>query len=187
LRNDLAIQRIYGGWSMKIPGLSRCNGMPVLMIDNSTSRFTGSLYLVWADQKNGENDTDIWFSRSTSSGDNWTSPVRINQDAPGKHQFLPWMTVDQTTGHIYIVYYDRRAYDDNQTDVYLAYSTDGGNKFTEVKISESPFVPSDQKFFGDYNNISAHKGVIAPIWTRMDEGRTSVWTAIIKQEDLVKQ
>jgi hypothetical protein len=187
LKNDLAIQRIYGGWRMKIPGLGRCNGMPVLMTDNSPSRFSGSLYLVWADQKNGANDTDIWFSRSTSSGDNWTAPVRINKDGPGKHQFLPWMTVDQTNGNIYIVYYDRRAYNDNQTDVYLAYSVDGGNNFTETKISETPFIPSEDEFFGDYNNISAHKGIIAPVWTRMDEGRTGVWTAIIKQEELIKK
>ncbi len=186
LQNDLAIATHHGGWAMDIPGLSRSNGMPVLMVDNSPGIFRGSLYLVWADQKNGTDDTDIWFMRSTNRGDNWTQPMRINQDGPGKHQFLPWMAVDATTGFIYIVYYDRRAYDDLQTDVYIAYSMDGGNTFTEKKISESPFVPTDQKFFGDYNNISAHKGIITPIWTRMDNGRTSVWTAIIKQEDLVK-
>ena len=95
-------------------------------------------------------------------------------------------TVDQETGYIYIVYYDRRDYDDNQTDVYLAYSTNGGSSFKNVKISEKPFVPQADRFFGDYNNISAHEGIIAPIWTRMDEGKTSVWTAIIKHEDLPK-
>jgi hypothetical protein len=187
LTNDLVVAEHKGGWSMNIPGLSRCNGMPVLMVDASPSRMQGTLFLVWADQRNGENDTDIWFSRSTNHGDLWTTPVRINKDGPGKHQFLPWMAVDQTTGNVYIVYYDRRAYDDHQTDVYLAYSTDGGSNFTEVKISESPFVPTADKFFGDYNNISAHKGIIAPVWTRMDNGESSVWTAVIKEQDLVKK
>lgn len=185
LTNDLLIAKHHGGWSMKIPGLNRSNGMPVLMIDNSKSRLSGSLYLVWADQKNGENDTDIWFMRSTNGGDFWSPPLRINQDEPGKHQFLPWMTVDQATGYIYIVYYDRRAYDDLQTDVYLAYSVDGGASFKEVKISEKPFIPTDTKFFGDYTNIDAHKGIITPIWTRMDDGRTSVLTAIIKDSELI--
>jgi hypothetical protein len=55
-----------------------------------------------------------------------------------------------------------------------------------VKISEKPFVPSEESFFGDYTNIAAHKGIITPIWTRMDNGKTSVWTAVIKQEELVK-
>jgi hypothetical protein len=174
LQNDLTITKHHGGWAMNIPGISRCNGMPVLMVDNSPGTFHGSLYLVWADQKNGVDDTDIWFVRSTNRGDNWTQPARINKDAPGKQQFLPWLAVDQTTGYIYIVYYDRRAYDDLQTDVYLAYSMDGGNTFTEKKISERPFIPTASKFFGDYNNISAHK-------------RTSVWTAVIKSEELVKE
>ena len=186
LSNDLMIAKQPGGWSMDIQGLSRSNGMPVLMIDNSKGRLRNSLYLVWADQRNGTNDTDIWFMRSTNFGDMWTQPMRINQDGPGKHQFLPWMSVDEGTGYIYIVYYDRRAYDDLQTDVYIAYSTDGGNIFTEKKISESPFIPTDTKFFGDYTNIASHKGVVAPIWTRMDDGKTSVYTAVITDSDLLK-
>ncbi|MGE0771303.1 MAG: sialidase family protein [Cyclobacteriaceae bacterium] len=187
LNNDIAVTQQEGGWSMEIPGLGRCNGMPVLMIDNSPSKFYGSLYIVWADQRNGENDTDIYFVRSHNYGDNWSVPAKINQDGPGSHQFLPWMAVDESTGYIYIVYYDRRNHDDLNTDVYLAYSTDGGSNFSEVKISESPFVPSEEKFFGDYTNISAHKGTIAAVWTRMDEGKTSVWTAVFKHDDLVKK
>lgn len=186
LTNDIPIEKQAGGWSMDIPGLSRCNGMPVLLIDNSPNRTHGSLYMVYADQRNGTDDTDIWLKRSTTHGDHWTNPVRINKDEPGKHQFLPWMAIDQTNGNIYIAYYDRRGYNDMQTDVYLAYSFDGGNVFNEVKISERPFVPEKEVFFGDYLNIAAHAGIITPIWTRMDEGKTSVWTTVIKESDLRK-
>ena len=184
LGNDIVVAEQVGGWDINIPGHDRCNGMPVLMTDNSKGPYRGSLYVVWADQRNGENDTDIWFTRSHNFGDNWSPPLRVNDDGPGKQQYLPWMAVDQNTGYVYIVYYDRRNYDDNQTDVYLAYSSDGGGNFKNIKISEKPFVPQEDRFFGDYNNISAHKGVIAPVWTRMDDGKTSVWTSIIKQEDL---
>lgn len=184
LNNDILVTKQVGGWDMQIPGHDRCNGMPVLMADNSKGSYRGSLYIVWADQRNGENDTDIWISRSHNYGDNWSTPTRVNDDGKGKHQYLPWMAVDQATGYVYVVYYDRREHDDNKTDVYLAYSTDGGAKFKNVKISESPFLPQEDRFFGDYNNISAHKGLIVPVWTRMDEGKTSVWTAIIRQEEL---
>ena len=184
LANDIVVAEQVGGWDMKIPGHDRCNGMPVLMTDNSKGRYRGSLYVVWADKREGDDDTDIWITRSHNFGDNWSTPMRVNDDGPGKHQYLPWMAVDQTTGYVYIVYYDRRSYDDTQTDVYLAYSSDGGANFKNVKISEKPFAPQEDRFFGDYNNISAHKGIIAPIWTRMDDGKTSVWTTIIKQEDL---
>jgi hypothetical protein len=161
--------------------------MPVLMTDKSKGVYRGSLYVTWADQRNGEHDTDIWFIRSNNFGDNWSSPLRVNKDAPGKHQYLPWMAVDATTGFVYILYYDRSGYTDLQTDVFLAYSVDGGLSFKNTRISETPFVPSENSFFGDYLNISAHKGVITPVWTRMDNGITSVWTAVIKHEDLMKQ
>lgn len=186
LRNDIAIAVQHGGWDMKIPGLGRCNGMPVLRADNSTGKDLNSLSVVWADQAKGENDTDIWLIRSPNHGDNWTAPIRINQDSTATHQFMPWMTIDQSTGYVYIIFYDRRAYDDNRTDVYLGYSSDGYT-FKDVKISESPFVPTEDAFFGDYTNISVSDGIIAPIWTRMDNGKTSVWTTIIKQDDLIKK
>ncbi len=186
LTNDIGVAEQPGGWDLRIPGHDRCNGMPVLMTDQSKGHYRGSLYLVWADQRNGEDDTDIWFTRSINYGDNWTNPMKINDDGHGKHQYLPWMAVDGETGYIYIVYYDRRAYDDNRTDVYLAWSTDGGLSFSNTKISEQPFTPDASAFFGDYNNIAAYAGVVAPVWTRMDDGRTSIWTAIIRHEDLEK-
>lgn len=186
LANDRPIARHYGGWDMDIPGVNRSNGMPVLMSDNSDGANKGNLYVVWGDKRLAETDADILFMRSTNGGQTWSSPMTINKDRSGRHQFLPWMAVDQTTGYVYILYYDRRAYEDNRTDVYLAYSTDGGKTFIERKISESAFTPTAQAFLGDYNNISAHAGVITPIWTRMDSGQTTVWTAVIKQADLIR-
>ncbi|HPM31124.1 MAG TPA: sialidase family protein [Chryseolinea sp.] len=187
LSNDIAVTEQKGGWDMKVPGHDRCNGMPILMIDKSKSVQRGSLYLAFADQPNGEANTDVWFMRSMNYGDNWTTPIKIGKDSLSRHQYLPWMTVDQTTGFIYMVYYDRSNYEDNQTDVYLAFSNDAGASFKNVKISETPFTPTDTKFFGDYTNIYAHNGIITPIWARMDDGKTSVWTTIIKQDDLIKK
>jgi hypothetical protein len=187
IKNDMSIAKQIGGSNYKVPGINATNGIPVTAIDNSGSPFHGSLYVVWADQRNGEDDTDIWMSRSSNRGDNWSSPTKVNQDGKGKHQFMPWVTVDQTNGILYVLYYDRRNHDDNKTDVYLAWSMDSGNKFSEVKISEAPFTPDESKPFGNYVGISAYKNIIAPIWTRMDEGKTKVLTAVVKQGDLVKK
>jgi hypothetical protein len=96
------------------------------------------------------------------------------------------MAVDPTTGYVYIVYYDRSAYDDAQTDVYIAYSVDSGASFKNVKISEKPFTPIADVPFGDYINISASEGIVTPVWTRMDDGKTSIWTAVINHADLEK-
>lgn len=170
------------GWTIDIPGIPRCNGMPITEVDLSQGPYRGNIYVNWGDQRNGTDDTDIWIISSSDGGNKWTSAKRVNDDLAGKHQFLSWMDIDPTTGYIYIVFYDRRAYDDNATDVYLAYSTDGAETFTNVKISEKPFTPTIGGFFGDYNDISAYNGRIRPIWTRLDNNVQSVWTALIDLE-----
>ena len=186
LSNDIVVAEQAGGWDLNIPGHDRSNGMPTIVTDVSKKPFRGSLYITWADQKNGEDDTDIWFTRSHNFGDNWSAPLRINDDEKGKHQYLPAMTVDQETGYIYIVYYDRRNHDDDSTDVYLAWSANGGSVFKNILISAEPFTPQEDRYFGSYIGISAHKGVIVPTWTRMEDGKTSVWTTVITQEELEK-
>ncbi len=184
LPTDFIIDPLIGGWDFDIPGLDRANGMPVTKCDRSGGAYNGNIYINWSDQSNGVDDTDIWLKKSSDGGNTWSNKIRVNTDSPGKHQFLSWMDIDQTDGTIYIVFYDRRNYSDSQTDVYLAYSTDGGGTFKNVKISDTPFVPSSGAFFGDYTNISAHNGVIRPIWGRLDGGNSSIWTAIIDRNTL---
>ena len=172
------------GWVIDIPGIYRCNGLPVTACDHSGGAQNGTLYVNWADQRNGKDNTDIWLIKSTDKGQSWSEPKRVNTDDSNRHQFLTWMTIDQTNGNLYFVFYDRREHDDTNTDVYLARSTDGGETFTNYKISESPFVPNDRVFFGDYTNISVHAGVIRPIWTRLHKGKISLYTALINDKDL---
>jgi hypothetical protein len=174
------------GWDYGIPDIDRANGMPITVCDLSEGVNNGTIYVNWSDQRNGDNDTDIWLKKSTDGGNTWSDLIRVNDDAAGKHQFLTWMAIDQTTGYIYIVFYDRRNHEDSLTDVYLAFSTDGAATFTNVKISESAFLPQSNIFFGDYSNITAHNGVIRPIWTRLHSGQISVWTALISHDALLK-
>ncbi len=177
---DKVITSIPGGWDFNVPGIYRCNGLPITACDISNSPFRGTIYVNWSDQRNGINNTDIFIVKSTDGGNTWSSPKRVNQDNTQTHQFFTWMTVDPATGYIYIVYYDRRNYTDNRTDVYVARSTDGGETFTEFKVSQSPFTPNASIFFGDYTGITALNGKVFPIWTRMDNNQRSVWIAIIR-------
>jgi hypothetical protein len=179
LDEDIFVSDQPGGWDYEIPGIMRCNGFPVTCCDISQTQFRGNIYINWTDQRNGPADTDVWFVKSTDGGNTWSVPLRVNDDPPGKHQFFTWMTIDQTNGWIYMVYYDRRNYSDAQTDVYMAISKDGGDSFFNFRISESPFVPISSVFFGDYNNISAHNNVVRPIWTRLHNGQLSIHTAMI--------
>ena len=177
LSNDIFVSDQPGGWSYSIGGLSRCNGMPVTCCDISNSPFHGNIYINWTDQRNG--DVDVFIAKSTDGGNTWSAPVRVNDDPPGNDQFFSWMTIDRANGDIYVIFYDRRGYYNNYTDVYIARSTDGGETFENLKISESPFFPYSSYFFGDYTNITAYNGKVRPIWTRLQNGNFSILTAIV--------
>ena len=133
-----------------------------------------------------EGNYDVWVIKSVDEGATWTKPQRINNDTTDRDQFLTWMSVDQSSGYLYCVFYDRRNYTDNNTDVFMAYSKDGGQNWINEKISLQPFAPISSVFFGDYNHIDAHAGQVRPIWTRYEKGQLSIWTAIIDKSKELK-
>ncbi len=176
---DIFVSDIPGGWDFNVPGIMRCNGLPITMCDVSDSPYRGNIYICWGDQRNGSDDTDVFLSRSTDGGETWSPAVRVNNDSTTRHQFFPWMTVDQKTGNIWGVFYDRRNTIGVATDVYLVRSTDGGETFENFRVSESSFIPNAGVFFGDYINIAAWDRMVRPIWMRLDGNALSVWTAIV--------
>ena len=180
LENDIIVTELPGGFKYSVPGVFRCFGFPSMACDYYSS-FKGNLYISWADQRRGPDNTDVWIAVSTNGGLKWSDPTRVNDDEGSMHQFFSWMTIDQSNGYIYIVFYDRRYYRDNSTDVFLAKSTDGGKTFSNERISSSPFVPDESIFMGDYTNIAAVNGMIRPVWTRLDSGKLSIQTAIINE------
>ncbi len=180
LKNDMIVADQPGGWDLEVPGLLRSNGMPVTVCDLSESAYRGTIYVNWVDNRNG--NYDVWFCKSTDKGNTWSKPQMINDDASERDQFFSWMSCDPVTGDLYTVFYDRRNTEGLATEVYMAYSNDGGKTWTNEKISEEPFTPNPKVFFGDYNHIDAYNGIVRPIWTRMEEdGRMSVWTALIRK------
>lgn len=182
LDHDIFVSDIPGGWDFPISGISRANGLPVTCCDLSNGPNRGAIYINWSDERNSvgiNQDVDIWMVKSTDGGNTWSSLYRVNNDGSEKQQFFTWMTVDQITGYLWFVFYDRRNYSDTRTDVYMAVSKDGGETFENFKVSESPFIPNSNVFFGDYTCISAHNNMVRPIWTRLNNGSLSVWTAIL--------
>ncbi len=176
---DIPVADLVQGWDLTIPGIYRCNGMPVTACDVSRSPYRGHVYIMWSDQRQGAHDTDVFIIKSADGGETWGAITRVNDDPPGRHQFFPWMALDQTTGSIYVVFYDRRDSEDYATEVYLAKSDDGGESFKNYKISDYPFRPVSGIFFGDYIGIDARDRKIHAIWARMDGIDLSIWTTVI--------
>jgi hypothetical protein len=182
LDEDITIDTLPAGFKYTISGIYRCFGFPSVVCDRSSSPNRGTVYVSWTDQRNGVEDADVWLSYSTNKGTSWHAPVRVGDAPPHTDQFVSAMTIDQTNGYLYFVYYDRRDHEDDRTEVYLSKSMDGGLTFTTERISDTPFFPEQSTFFGDYISIAAYDGVIRPVWTRLDYSKTSIWTAIINEK-----
>jgi len=168
---DRVITQQSGGWDIDVDGVQRANGMPVTICDT-----TGSLYVNWVDDREG--NYDVWVMRSDDGGDNWTDAIRVNDDTGSADQFFTWMCVDPLSNILYAVFYDRRDLEGNHTHVYLARSTDKGESWTNIRISEESFRTNPLVFFGDYNHISAYGGRVRPIWTRIQGLKMGVWTTL---------
>jgi len=91
------------------------------------------------------NDPDVFLIRSTNAGNNWSSPLRINNDASnnGIGQDMSWSF--QINGLIGAAWRDRRnGFPGSLSpfDVYFAVSTDGGISFgNNIRVTNqtSPF------------------------------------------------
>jgi hypothetical protein len=159
------------GWAMDIPHTYRSNGMPFLVVDNSPGEYTGRLYLVWGDDRLG--DADVFLSYSDDQGEHWSVPKRVHWDKEGngKSQYLPNIAIDQTTGHLAIVYYDRYWSKSNVfNEVQMAFSDNGGESFRNVRLNQklNNHIGSDM-FSGDYIDIDFHNGRIAAIWAGFND------------------
>ncbi len=181
LKEPLLVDSNTAGWTLDIEGISRCNGMPVTAMDRTEGKYHDRLYVNWSDQRNGVLNTDVFLKYSDDFGKTWSSTKKLGRKKGKGHQFLTWMTLDQTSGILYFIFYDRSRYNDTRTDVLLARSYDGGETFKYKRIKQDPFVPQSNKFFGDYNNIDATDGIVQLVWTRMEAGQTSIWTYRFKE------
>jgi len=117
LNEDLFISEQPGGWDYSIPGIYRANGLPFTVCDLSNGPHHGTIYVNWSDQRNGENNTDIWLSKSKDGGKTWSLPNKVNNDNSNTHQFFTNVTIDQTTGWLWFIFYDRRNHRNENTDV----------------------------------------------------------------------
>jgi hypothetical protein len=70
---DRVIADQPGGWAFHVSGLNRCNGFPVTVCDISNSRHRGTVYVLWSDQRNGTEDTDVFIIKSSDGGSTWST------------------------------------------------------------------------------------------------------------------
>jgi hypothetical protein len=190
--------RAYNQVNFGIRGnLSSKNGIrvasfPSMAVDRSGGPNNGNIYITWPQRAGvtpAGNSPDIVLIKSTDGGATWSAPVRVNDDplTNSKDQYYPWCTVDQATGQLELIFYDSRDVPNNQAEVFMATSIDGGNTFNNFKVSDQPHTPMPiggiyaGGYAGDYIGIAALDDIAYPFWmdNRLGTDHYQAWTASV--------
>jgi hypothetical protein len=144
-----------------------------LAFDRSHGPHRGRVYLMYTDAPAvGSADTNIFIVHSDDRGATWSAPLRVNDDAGDHSQFLPRLSLDQSTGAIAVTWYDARWSPLNTTAQYFgAFSLDGGATFTpNMRLStgmsdQARSVAALKKTdYGDYTGNAFSGGKLVSAW-----------------------
>lgn len=178
---DVKVADQPGGWNFPSVGLPRHNGLPITACDARAGKGGGSVYVCWADKRNG--DADVFVAASRDGGKTWGEPVRVNSDAPknGRDQLFPWMAVDPADGSVNVAFYDRRdasSPTDARMGVTVARSVDGGRTFANFPVSQPPF-EATPAYSGDYIGVAALGGRVVVAYPHLVNRRYQVVSAAL--------
>jgi hypothetical protein len=149
--------------------------------DATGGPFNNRIYLVYTEETAPENnDTEILMRTSTNDGATWSAPVRVNDDATTRSQFLPYVTLDGTTGTVAVGFHDCR--NDNgvpgpggtnmipndDAEYYGTFTTDGGATWAPNRRLSGGFsnaaAAANGVDFGDYVGLDARAGKLYAMW-----------------------
>lgn len=168
-----------------------------LEADRSGGPVNGRIYMAVVDQSDldgdpdandptAHDDTDVFLLYTDDGGQNWTGPLRVNDDATQNSQMLPWLDVDQITGVVAIGWYDARNDDgsggpgdtnntpNDDVQFFMTASLDGGLTFLpNVQVSAGtsneqgaePYPAGFANFdYGEYPGIAIHDAIAYAVW-----------------------
>jgi hypothetical protein len=155
---------------------------PGLAWDRTGGPHNGRVYLVYTkEQKNESDDMDIYARYSDDNGATWSGGVRVNDDHTKNSQFLPKISLDQTTGNLAVVWYDSRndlgaggpgdtdGIPNDDAQLWGAFSINGGLSFTpNIQISAGTSNSHDSGNgidYGDYIGLAFVGGIARPAWS----------------------
>ena len=107
-----------------------------------------NIYVIWAEQTSAGGATEILFSKSADSGENFGTPKKISGDS----ETLSVTSVAVDGKNIFIMWMDR--FEDKVSEILFSKSADGGETFSEPqRISDKSSFASDSQIAGNDENI----------------------------------
>nr|MBC8175374.1 right-handed parallel beta-helix repeat-containing protein [Candidatus Neomarinimicrobiota bacterium] len=159
----------------------KMNDFPCIEVDRNGGEMDGTIYMVWGAKGQAPDRADIYFSKSTDGGSTWSTPVKVHNDNTSNDQWFPWISVN-SHGVINIVFYDSRNDPNNQlTEAWVAQSADGGQTFTDFRVSDVAFTPypipgTAYGYMGDYLGITSKAGKAYASWM---DNRTGTYQSYV--------
>jgi len=169
-------------------GNTRVNDFPAMAVDKSCGKNRGRIYVTYPEfDAGGTTKSIIRVRYSDDHGVSWSNPVTVNIPKSTENWF-PWIAVDDLTGLVNVTYF---AFDDpsnpTSTNTYVAYSTDGGSTWVNIKVSDVPHTtaPINNSLFaegyaGDYIGITSFGGKSYAAWY---DNRSGKWQAYCSRID----
>jgi hypothetical protein len=166
-----------GGFDPIPPQLSRTvDAEPNLAWNRSGKGHAGRVYLVYTDAAAPGNNpptaasanTDTYVRFSDDNGTTWSARQKVNDDTGTKSQFLPNISVDQTTGELAVSWFDsRNSASDADAQFWGATSTDGVTFSPNFQISSGTSNSADANNgidYGDYTHSAYFGGRLYAYW-----------------------
>ena len=134
--NYYFIRSTNGGLSFESPIIiNDASGTGNIEFDKLTSitiDASGIIYLAWIDGRRATGNGDVFFAKSTDSGQSFSTNVMVNDiNQPGADAVQCSPSIAAEGSNVYVSFFDRRLGSGwENTRVYMAKSTDGGSTFS---------------------------------------------------------
>ncbi|MBR9860681.1 exo-alpha-sialidase [bacterium] len=167
------------GWNIDMKNIFRANGMPFICTDTKEN----IIYVCWADEFLG--NADIWLIYSKDQGRTWSNRIKMNQDDTERAQYMPNITLNQSTGEVMVAYFDQRnSAEAYYYDIYMStYKAGGVVKDYRISPTSIP-LPGNLVFYGDYIDIDHQKGLTAIAYPVYKGFKSDIRVAVFQEQDL---
>ncbi|MEM9548267.1 MAG: T9SS type A sorting domain-containing protein [Bacteroidota bacterium] len=160
-------------------------GQVWISTDNSEGPFRGNVYMLSTVKNGFWGKADVMFSRSLDGGITWSHPFKINDnEMVSDWQWFGTLSV-APNGRIDVAWLDTRADPGGfDSQLYYAYSMDGGESWSQNIALSDPFDPligyPNQRKIGDYYHMISDNDFAHLAWAATFNGEQDIYYSKIR-------